>query len=79
MTTKCLLLHKELKKSQKMSSDYRSAFKEYKYHASENRDRIKDLKGRRVETTKQIQVIIDWDNSARTRIDELEKKRGDLI
>jgi hypothetical protein len=32
-----------------------------------------------VEIAKQIEVVIDRDNSARKRIDKLEKERGDLI
>ena len=32
-----------------------------------------------METAKQIQVMINQDNSARTRINELEKEREDLI
>jgi hypothetical protein len=60
-------------------SDYRSAFKESKRRAAENEDRIRDLEKRRVETVKQIQVFISQDNLARTRINELEKEKGDLI
>jgi hypothetical protein len=62
-----------------MLSDYRSAFKESKRRAAENKDRIRDLEKRRVETVKQIQVFISQDNLARTRINELEKEKGDLI
>jgi chromosome segregation ATPase len=79
MTTKFGSLYKELKESQKTTSKYRSAFEEYKRRASKNRDKVKDLEGRRVETAKQIQVIINRDNSARTRINKLEKEREDLI
>ncbi len=32
-----------------------------------------------MKSAKQIQVVIDRDNSARKRIDELEKERADLI
>jgi chromosome segregation ATPase len=79
MTTKCVSLHKELEESQKTLSDYESSFEEFKRRAVENEDRIGDLERRRVETAKQIEVVIDRDNSARKRIDELEKERGDLI
>jgi chromosome segregation ATPase len=79
MTTKCVSLHKELKESQKTLSHYESSFEEFKRRAAENKDRIGDLERGRVETTKQIKVVIDRDNSARKRIDELEKERGDLI
>lgn len=50
--TKFDSLYKELKESQKTTSDYWSAFEEYKHRASKCGDRIKDLKGRRVETIK---------------------------
>jgi hypothetical protein len=79
MTAKFGSLHKELEESQKTTSDYRSAFEEYKRRASENGDRVKDLEGRRVEAAKQIQVAIERDISARMMIDELEKEREDLI
>jgi DNA repair exonuclease SbcCD ATPase subunit len=79
MTTKCVSLHKELEESQKTLSHYESSFEEFKRRAAENEDRIGDLERRRVETAKQIEVVIDRDNSARKRIDELEKERGDLI
>lgn len=79
MTTKCVSLHKELEESQKALSDYGSSFEESKRRAAENEDRIRDLERRRAETAKQIQVVIDRDNSARKRINELEKERGDLI
>lgn len=79
MTTKCVLLYKELEESQKTLSDYESSFEEFKCRAAENKDRIGDLERRRLETTKQIEVVIDRDNSTRKRIDELEKERGDLI
>ena len=79
MTAKCVSLHKEHEESQKTLSDYRSAFEEYKRRAAENEDRTRDLENRRVETAKQIQVFISQDNLARTRIDELEKERGDMI
>jgi hypothetical protein len=79
MTTKCVSLHKELDESQKTLLDYRSAFEESKRRAAENEDRIRDLERRRAESAKQIQVAIDRDNSARTRIDQLEKEMRDLI
>ncbi|KAH8792207.1 hypothetical protein F5882DRAFT_376763 [Hyaloscypha sp. PMI_1271] len=79
ITTKCVSLHKELEESQNTLSDYGSSFEEFKRYATKNEDRISDLEKRRVETIKQIQVVIDRDNSARKRIDELEKERGDLI
>jgi len=79
MTAKFGSLHKELEESQKTTSNYRSAFEEYKRRASENENRIKDLEGRRVEAAKQIQIAIDRDTSARRMIDELENEREDLI
>jgi DNA repair exonuclease SbcCD ATPase subunit len=79
MTTKCVSLHKELEESQKTLSDYGSTFEESKHRAAENEDRIRDLERKRAETAKQIQVVIDKDNTARKRIDELEKEKGDLI
>ena len=79
MTTKCVLLHKELEESQKTLSDYELSFEEFKRHAAKNKDRIRDLEKRRVETAKQIKVVIDRDNLARKRIDKLKKERGDLI
>ena len=55
------------------------SFKEFKCRAIENKDRIKDLKKKKVKTIKQIKIVINKDNLARKRINKLEKKRGDLI
>jgi len=55
------------------------SFEEFKRRATKNKDRIRDLKRGRIKTAKQIEVIIDRDNSAKKRIDKLKKERGDLI
>ncbi|KAF8862746.1 hypothetical protein BDZ45DRAFT_686574 [Acephala macrosclerotiorum] len=83
MTTKCLSLHKELDESQGVISNYDSAFKESEHRVaaekSQFEDRIRDLEGRRVETAKQIQIVLGRENSAWRRIEELEKEREDLV
>ncbi|KAL5316318.1 hypothetical protein ACEPPN_015363 [Leptodophora sp. 'Broadleaf-Isolate-01'] len=82
MTTKCLSLHKELDESQRVISNYDSAFKESEHRVaaekSQFEDRIRDLEGRRAETAKQVQIVLDRENSAWKRIEELEKEREDL-
>jgi chromosome segregation ATPase len=79
ITTKCVLLHKELKESQKTLSNYRLSCKEFKRYTAENEDRIKDLERKRAKTAKQIQIVINKENSAKKRIDKLEKEKSDLI
>jgi hypothetical protein len=68
MTTKCLSLYKELDESHKVISNYDSAFKESEHRAaaekSQFKDRIRDLKGRSSETAKQLQIVLDRENSS---------------
>ncbi|KAH8653963.1 hypothetical protein BGZ60DRAFT_519459 [Tricladium varicosporioides] len=78
MTTKCISLHKELEESQETVSNYNSDFKEYERRVTAEKaqleDRIRDSEGGRVETAQQMQVVLEDRNSARGRVDELEKE-----
>ena len=50
--TKYVSLYKELKESQKTLSNYGLSYKEFKYRATKNKDRISDFERRRIETIK---------------------------
>ena len=79
LTTKNLSLSKEAEQSKKTLSEYRFAFEELKLRATDNEDKILDLEMKRAETAKNIQVVIDKNNSTAERIEELEKEKADLI
>jgi chromosome segregation ATPase len=78
MTTKCLSLHNQLEEAQNTISDYNSTFKESESRVAAEKaqleDTIKDLEERRAKRAQQIQAMIEDGNSARRKIDELEKE-----
>lgn len=78
MTAKCLSLHNQLEESQNAISHYDSTFKESESRVTAEKaqleNTIRNLEGTRAMTAQQIQAMLEDGNSARRRIDELEKE-----